>query len=82
LKEKKTQLIRDKKKLEQFIEELDIKKREVLETCWKQVNESFSEIFSNLLPNCSAQLCLTSTNKIEDGLEMQVRIKNLESHLK
>lgn len=78
LKEKKAQLIRDKKKLEEFIDELDIKKRIALEACWKQVDEYFSAIFSTLLASSDAHLCLTGSQKLEDGLEMQVTLSGVQ----
>ncbi|XP_055388632.1 uncharacterized protein LOC129617420 [Condylostylus longicornis] len=76
--EKKTQLIRDKQKLEEFIEELDVKKKLALEGCWKQVNENFSAIFSMLLPASDARLALTSSKELQDGLEMKVTLSGVQ----
>jgi structural maintenance of chromosome 2 len=38
------------------MEELDKKKKEALENCWKEVNQNFGKIFSTLLHGTQAKL--------------------------
>ncbi|KFH01016.1 RecF/RecN/SMC N terminal domain-containing protein, partial [Toxoplasma gondii VAND] len=72
LVERKTQVENDKAKIEAVISELDIKKRQSLETTWLQVNENFTGIFEQLLPNAQAKLAQVNPRDLMDGLEMRI----------
>lgn len=78
LKTKKNQLVRDKAKLEEFIEELDCKKTQALEQCWQQVDANFSAIFSMLLPGSDAHVRTLPGEELKSGLEMKVCLAGVE----
>jgi structural maintenance of chromosome 2 len=63
---------KDKKKIEEVMSELDIKKNQALETTWKKVNKDFGAIFSTLLPGTTAKLDPPAGSTVLDGLEMKV----------
>jgi RecF/RecN/SMC N terminal domain len=56
----------------QSIEELDGKRLEFMQRAWRDVNKSFNEIFTTLLPGTSAKLVTPNDGPIEDGLEFKV----------
>eukprot|EP00040_Diaphanoeca_grandis_P027225 m.154478 g.154478 ORF g.154478 m.154478 type:complete len:1188 (+) comp30891_c0_seq1:197-3760(+) len=62
----------DKAKIAQAIQELDQKKNETLQKAFKQVNRDFGSIFSTLLPGTKAELGLTETKNLLDGLQVRV----------
>lgn len=62
----------DKKKIEQVIENLDVKKKVELERTWKKVNKDFGSIFSTLLPGTSAKLEPPVGFEAWEGLEVKV----------
>ena len=69
---KKREIIeKDKSQIEKVIEELDVKKKETLETTYAKVNRDFGSIFSTLLPDASARLEPSNGNVLE-GLEVRV----------
>jgi len=62
----------DKKKIEQVIENLDVKKKVELERTWKKVNKDFGSIFSTLLPGTNAKLEPPEGFEAWEGLEVKV----------
>lgn len=58
----------------QSITELDVKRSEHLELVWKEVNASFGNIFSTLLPGTTAKLETLEGKDLEAGLEVKVRL--------
>eukprot|EP00899_Mesostigma_viride_P003874 jgi/Mesvir1/13488/Mv16537-RA.1 len=69
---KKNTVLRDKRKIEEVINELDEKKREALQRTWEKVNRDFGSIFSTLLPGTSAKLEPEAGKSFLDGLEVKV----------
>ena len=43
-------ILKDKSKIEEVIQELDLKKSQALQATWIKVNQDFGSIFSTLLP--------------------------------
>jgi structural maintenance of chromosome 2 len=72
LVQKKRIIEQDKAKIEDVIAGLDEKKMVALRRTWKEVNRSFGEIFSELLPGTSAKLEPPPGKSVEDGLEIRV----------
>jgi len=68
----RNQVEKDKKKIEEVIEELDRKKNEALVTTYKKVKTDFATIFSAFLPTLSATLEPPEGMTLMDGLEMKV----------
>ena len=56
LRKKRKQVQRSKASLDQAIEKLDIKKKDFLERAIAKISESFSSIFSTLLPQADCKL--------------------------
>lgn len=65
-------VIRDKKKIEETISNLDEYKREALQRTWQKVNGDFGQIFAELLPGSFAKLDPPEGKSITDGLEVKV----------
>lgn len=68
-------VIKDKKKIEETIVQLDEYKKEALLKTWRKVTEDFGNIFSDLLPgNNTAKLVPLDNDveKIQQGLEVKV----------
>ncbi|KXS17946.1 structural maintenance of chromosome 2 [Gonapodya prolifera JEL478] len=63
---------KDKKKIQQTIEELDKHKRQALDKTWKTVNVDFGAIFGDLLPGNTAKLEPPEGQTVNDGLEVKV----------
>ena len=76
LLEKRHILEHDKVTLNVNIEELDKKKKEALDKCWKEVNKNFGKIFGTLLPGAFAKLQLIPGKDISEGLEIKVSFNN------
>jgi len=76
LLEKRTILEADKLTLNSNIEELDKKKKEALEKCWREVNENFGKIFSTLLHGAFAKVVPYNGNDLTEGLELKVAFNN------
>lgn len=72
LKQMMRTVIKDKKKIEETIESLDLYKREALHKTWSKVNEDFGLIFNDLLPGNTAKLDPPEGKEISDGLEVKV----------
>lgn len=72
LVQKKDIIEKDKSKIQSVIAGLDEKKMVALERTWKEVNRSFGEIFSELLPGTSAKLEPPPGKTVDDGLEIRV----------
>ena len=62
----------DKKKIQNVIKELDVKKKSELEMTWKKVNRDFGSVFSTLLPGASAKLEPPDGMEAWEGLEVKV----------
>ena len=65
-------VIRDKKKIEETIVNLDEYKRDALQKTWEKVNGDFGQIFNELLPGSFAKLDPPEGKTIADGLEVKV----------
>lgn len=65
-------VIKDKKKIEETIVNLDEYKKEALQKTWTKVNGDFGSIFNELLPGSSAKLDPPEGKQISDGLEVKV----------
>ncbi|KAI0337135.1 condensin complex subunit SMC2 [Trametopsis cervina] len=74
LKKMLTQVLKDKEKIEQTIEELDRYKRDALEKTWTKVNGDFGAIFAELLPGNFAKLQPPEGQDLTEGLEVKVRL--------
>mmetsp|Transcript_48482 Transcript_48482/g.94766 ORF Transcript_48482/g.94766 Transcript_48482/m.94766 type:complete len:1210 (-) Transcript_48482:291-3920(-) len=62
----------DKKKIQDVIEQLDIKKKIEIERTWKKVNGDFGSVFSTLLPGAFAKLEPPDGKEVWEGLEVKV----------
>jgi len=62
----------DKKKIQNVIKELDVKKKSELQMTWKKVNRDFGSVFSTLLPGASAKLEPPEGMEAWEGLEVKV----------
>eukprot|EP00112_Aurelia_sp_Birch-Aquarium-sp1_P013858 Seg2963.2 transcript_id=Seg2963.2/GoldUCD/mRNA.D3Y31 product="Structural maintenance of chromosomes protein 2" protein_id=Seg2963.2/GoldUCD/D3Y31 len=67
----------DKTKIEEVIQELDMKKNEALQKAWEQVNKDFGSIYSTLLPGTNAKLSPPEGQSVLDGLEIKVAFGNV-----
>jgi structural maintenance of chromosome 2 len=67
----------DKKKIQDVIEELDVKKKAELQRTWVKVNRDFGSIFSTLLPGASAKLEPPEGMQAWEGLEVKVAFGGL-----
>lgn len=67
-------VIRDKRKIEETIINLNEYKREALHKTWTTVNGDFGQIFSELLPGSFAKLDPPEGKDITDGLEFKVSL--------
>ncbi|EGN97362.1 hypothetical protein SERLA73DRAFT_139540, partial [Serpula lacrymans var. lacrymans S7.3] len=67
-------VLKDKKKIEVTIEELDRYKRDALEKTWEKVNGDFGGIFGELLPGNFAKLQPPEGQDLMQGLEVKVRL--------
>lgn len=65
-------VIRDKRKIEDTILELDRYKKEALQKTWEKVNGDFGQIFNELLPGSFAKLEPSEGKTIAEGLEVKV----------
>ncbi|KAH7886786.1 condensin complex subunit SMC2 [Phlebopus sp. FC_14] len=69
-----TTVLKDKKKIEDTIAELDRYKRDALEKTWEKVDGDFGEIFGELLPGNFAKLQPPEGQDLMQGLEVKVRL--------
>jgi structural maintenance of chromosome 2 len=74
---KRQVILADKKKIEDVIAELDVKKTQSLEATWVKVNRDFGSIFSTLLPGTTAKLEPLEGKSVMDGLEVKVAFNNV-----
>ncbi|KAI8056766.1 structural maintenance of chromosome protein 2 [Syncephalis plumigaleata] len=65
-------VLRDKRKIQETIEELDQYKKEALEKTWIQVNRDFGEIFGELLDGNTCKLEPPEGKSLTEGLEVKV----------
>ena len=65
-------VIKDKKKIEETIVELDRYKKDALHKTWEKVNGDFGQIFNELLPGSFAKLDPPEGKTIAEGLEVKV----------
>ncbi|PWA67433.1 RecF/RecN/SMC [Artemisia annua] len=71
---KKNIIETDKSKIKLVIEEVDAKKKEILQATWVKVNSNFGSIFSTLLPGTMAKLEPPEGGTCFDGLEVRVAL--------
>lgn len=64
--------VKDREKLLRYVDIVDKKKDFSLRQAFEKVNEYFGSIFSTLLPNSNAKLCLVKNNSIKEGIEIKV----------
>ncbi|KAH9850422.1 condensin complex subunit SMC2 [Lenzites betulinus] len=74
LKKMLAQVLKDKAKIEQGIDQLDQYKRDAVETTWTKVNGDFGAIFAELLPGNFAKLQPPDGQDLMQGLEVKVRL--------
>ncbi|ORY00671.1 RecF/RecN/SMC [Clohesyomyces aquaticus] len=74
LKRNMATVIKDKKKIEETIENLDEYKKKALQETWEKVNANFGQIFNDLLPGSFAKLDPPEGKTIGDGLEVKVKL--------
>ncbi|KAF2705707.1 RecF/RecN/SMC protein [Pleomassaria siparia CBS 279.74] len=74
LKKNMSIVIRDKKKIEETIVNLDEYKKEALHKTWTKVNADFGQIFNEILPGSFAKLDPPEGKTISDGLEVKVML--------
>jgi len=67
-------VIKDKRKIEETIIELDRYKKEALERTHAKVSEDFGKIFAEMLPGSFAKLVAPEGKEIADGLEIRVQL--------
>jgi structural maintenance of chromosome 2 len=67
-------VIRDKKKIEETIVQLDEYKKDALQKTWEKVNGDFGQIFNELLPGSFAKLDPPEGKTIAEGLEVKVSL--------
>lgn len=65
-------VVRDKRKIEETISNLDEYKRKALQKTWEKVNGDFGQIFAELLPGSFAKLDPPEGKTIMEGLEVKV----------
>ena len=71
---KRAALEREKKTIEEFINELDDKKGRALSRTWQIVNSNFGAIFRSLLPMVDAKLAPPEGMSALEGLELRVQL--------
>jgi structural maintenance of chromosome 2 len=74
LKQMLRTVIKDKRKIEETIVELDRYKKEALETTHRKVSADFGNIFAELLPGSFAKLVPPEGKEVTDGLEVKVQL--------
>lgn len=79
---KKKNIVEDeKKKIISVIEELEIKKREAIETTHKNVTRDLHEIVEKILPGISVALIAPPGQTIFDGLDIEVSASGVKKSL-
>ncbi|KAF8346307.1 condensin complex subunit SMC2 [Amanita rubescens] len=74
LKKMLGQVLKDKKKIEETVEELDRYKRDALQKTWEKVDGDFGAIFAELLPGNFAKLVPPEGQDLVQGLEVKVQL--------
>ena len=74
LKKNMSIVIKDKKKIEETIVNLDEYKKAALHKTWTKVNGDFGQIFNEMLPGSFAKLDPPEGKTIADGLEVKVML--------
>lgn len=77
LQKKLETVVKDKIKINEIIEELEVKKRLHLQRASNRVNIEFGKIFSSVLPGAQACLQQINTEDITAGLEIRVAFNGL-----
>lgn len=77
LKKKMDTIVKDKNKINEIIEVLEVKKHEHLKRASDRVNVEFGKIFNSVLPGAQACLKQINTNDITAGLEIRVAFNGL-----
>ncbi|VVC29941.1 Structural maintenance of chromosomes protein,SMCs flexible hinge,P-loop containing nucleoside [Cinara cedri] len=77
LQKKMDTIVRDKNKIVEIIEELEVKKHQHLKRASDRVNIEFGKIFNSVLPGAQASLRQLNKNDITAGLEIRVAFNGL-----
>lgn len=77
LKKKLDTVVKDKNKIDEIIEELEVKKRNHLQQAADRVNIEFGKIFNSVLPGAQACLRQIDSKDITAGLEICVAFNGL-----
>jgi len=77
MQKKLNTIVKDKNKINEIIEELEVKKREHLQKASDHVNVEFGKIFSSVLPGAQACLRQINPDDITAGLEIRVAFNGL-----
>jgi structural maintenance of chromosome 2 len=72
LQKKRDVILEDKLKIQNVMDELEIKKANALHTTWVKVNHDFGSIFSTLLPGVTSKLEPINPKDVSEGLEVKV----------
>ncbi|KAK4552078.1 Structural maintenance of chromosomes protein 2 [Recurvomyces mirabilis] len=72
LKSNMRTIIKDRRKIEETIGQLDEFKTVALEKTWRKVDEDFGAIFNDLLPGNTAKLVPAEGKTVAEGLEVRV----------
>lgn len=72
LNKKKEKILNDRANIEESIRAWDDAKNNAVLQTFQKVNEDFSMIFSDLLPNATAKLVPTNPSDINEGVEFRV----------
>merc|ERR1711939_153623 len=70
-------ILKDKKKIEKVIKDLDKKKIETLRKTWAKVNKDFDSIFGTLLPFTNAKLEAPAGMDVTEGLEIKIAFNDI-----
>lgn len=72
LKKKMDTIVKDKNKIQEILEELEVKKHQLLKRATDRVNREFGKIFNSVLPG--AQACLRHINEDDITAGLQIRV--------
>lgn len=67
---KKVIVEEDRSKILSVIEELDVKKEELMRSAWEKINGDFNSILSTLLPGFNAELQPVQGKDFMNGLQV------------
>ena len=73
MKQQKDDLDKSKQELEQFIEEITIKMKEIFKVNFKMINENFDKTFKELFKGGNANLLLGEGDELESSIDIVVQ---------